>query len=102
LLGDRAVRSLNSWRFDAAFLGGEGMDAEGVTNSHDAIAAFQRAVLLRSSQSFFCLDVSKLGRATPHRVARWEKLGSLITDATTAQLAAAGIELQRDRLISAR
>lgn len=102
LLGDIAVRGLAPWRFDAAFLGGEGMDAAGITNSHAEVSAFQRAVLRRCSKSYFCLDASKIGRATPHRVAGWRDLGSLVTDANAAQLAAVGIELRRDRLISAK
>jgi DeoR/GlpR family transcriptional regulator of sugar metabolism len=102
LLGASAVRTLASWKFDAAFLGGEGMDANGISNSHAEVAAFQRAVLKRCSHSYFCLDASKLGRATPHRVAEWKDLGKLITDATPAQLAATGIELRRDRLIVAK
>lgn len=101
LLGADAVRSLAAWTFDAAFLGGEGFDADGLTNSHAEIAAFQQAVLRRAGAVFCCLDSSKLGRATPHRVAGWDKLGSLVTDATPAQLAAAGVPLPASRIITA-
>ena len=102
LLGADAVRSLLDWRFAAAFLGGEGMDAEGVSNSHAEIAAFQRAVLQRTTSPHFCLDATKLGRVTPHRIAAWPKLGTLVTDAIPAQLAAAGIDLKPDRLVTAK
>lgn len=102
LLGADAVRSLGSWKFDVAFLGGEGMDATGITNSHAEIAAFQQAVLRHSSASFFCLDASKLGRVTPHPVGPWDKIGTLVTDAPAADLAAAGISLRLDRLVFAR
>jgi DeoR/GlpR family transcriptional regulator of sugar metabolism len=102
LLGADAVRSLAAWKFDAAFLGGEGMDPDGISNSHADIAAFQQAVLRHAASSFFCLDHSKLGRATPHRVAAWDELGTLVTDATPAQLAAAGITLPATRLIAAQ
>ena len=102
LLGTSAVRALASWEFDAAFLGGEGMDADGISNSHAEVASFQRAVLRRCSSSYFCLDASKLGRATPHHVANWTEIGSLVTDASAGQLSAAGITLKRSRLITAR
>ena len=102
LLGDNAVRGLAAWRFDAAFLGGEGMDSSGITNSHPQIAAFQRAVLRRSANAYFCLDATKLGRTTPHLVGAWDDLGALVTDATAAQLAEAGITLPREQLIVAR
>ena len=102
LLGADAVRALAAWEFDAAFLGGEGFDAGGITNSHAEIADFQKAVLRRATQVFCCLDASKLGRATPHRVAGWDKLGTLITDATPAALAAAGVTLPPAQIVSAR
>lgn len=102
LLGADAVRALAGSRFAAAFLGGEGMDAEGITNSHVDIAAFQQAVLRHTAEPYFCLDATKLGRVTPHRVAGWAKAGTLVTDATAAQLAAAGLALKPEQLITAK
>ena len=102
LLGHAAIRALAGWRFAAAFLSGEGMDVAGITNSHADITAFQRAVLRRTAGPHFCLDATKLGRTTPHRVAGWDKLGTLVTDASPSRLAAAGIILKPDRLIAAR
>lgn len=101
LLGADAVRSLAAWKFDAAFLGGEGFAAAGISNSHADVAAFQQAVLGHTAEPFFCLDASKLGRTTPHRVAGWNQHGTLITDATRAQLTATGITLPPARLVSA-
>ena len=102
LLGADAVRSLAAWTFDAAFLSGEGMDAGGISNSHADIAAFQQAVLRRTAAPFFCLDATKLGRVTPHRVGNWPELGTLVTDATAAQLSAAGVTLKSDRLVTSK
>ena len=102
LLGADAVRSLAGWRFAAAFLGGEGMDPAGITNSHVDIAAFQQAVLRHTAEPYFCLDATKLGRVTPHRVAGWDKAGTLITDATPAQLAATGLVLKPTQLVTAK
>jgi DeoR/GlpR family transcriptional regulator of sugar metabolism len=100
LFGPETIESLARWKFDAAFLGGEGMDAEGITNSHPEIAEFQQAVIARSERTFFCLDSSKLNRATPHRVTAWRNAVSLITDATPAQLLAAGLKPQKARAVS--
>ena len=102
LLGADAVRALAGWRFTAAFLGGEGMDPAGITNSHVDIAAFQQAVLRHTAEPYFCLDATKLGRVTPHRVAGWDKAGTLITDATPAQLAATGLVLKPTQLVTAK
>ena len=102
LLGPQSVPALASWKFDAAFLGGEGMDANGVTNSHANIAMFQQAVLLCSKRTYFCMDATKLGSATPHRVTGWTKNVGLITETPRPALAAAGIALQPGRIVSAR
>ncbi|AOS44255.1 HTH-type transcriptional repressor GlcR [Lacunisphaera limnophila] len=102
LLGADAVRSLAAWKFDAAFLGGESMDADGISNSHAEIAVFQTAVLLRTTAPYFCLDAGKLGRTTPHRIGGWDTLGFLVTDASPAQLAAAEIPLPPTRLVLAK
>ena len=101
LMGARAVRALDDWTFDAAFLSGEGMDETGISNSHDSIAEFQRAVLRQTTKIYFCLDASKLGRATPHRVAPWKQVSALVTDATPAKLAAQNIALPAAKLLRA-
>lgn len=102
LLGEQSVRALAAWKFDAAFLGGEGMDASGITNSHANIAAFQQAVLRHTAKTFFCLDATKLGKATPHLVVGWNKPIQLITDAGATDLAKAGIALPLTQLVPAR
>jgi DeoR/GlpR family transcriptional regulator of sugar metabolism len=101
LMGPRAVRALDDWSFDAAFLSGEGMDDAGISNSHESIAEFQRAVLHQAEEIYFCLDASKLGRSTPHRVAPWKQLTALVTDASQKELAATGIELSPRKLLRA-
>jgi DeoR/GlpR family transcriptional regulator of sugar metabolism len=101
LMGARAIRALKDWEFDAAFMSGEAMDAEGISNSHESIAAFQKAVMRRTAQTYFCLDSSKLGRATPHRVTSWKNIMALITDAAASRLAEYNIELPPGKLLRA-
>jgi len=101
LMGPRAIQALKEWSFDAAFLAGEGMDAIGISNSHEHIAGFQQVLLGHASRVYFCLDASKLGRATPHRVATWRQLTALISDTTPKRLAAHGIELPPAKLFRA-
>lgn len=102
LLGPESIKALASWKFDAAFLGGEGLDATGITNSHPRIAAFQQAVLRQSAKTFFCLDATKLGRATPHHVVGWDQPVTLITDAPAAALTKAAIPLPLTHYLPAR
>jgi DeoR/GlpR family transcriptional regulator of sugar metabolism len=99
LFGPSAVAAVRKWRFDAAFLGGEGMDGAGVSNSHAEIARFQRAVLGRSRAGWFLLDHTKVGRPTPHAVADWSRAG-LVTDAAAPVLAAVDIRLPVSRCIT--
>ena len=101
LMGTRAIRALDDWAFDAAFLGGEGMDDAGISNSHESIAELQRAILRQTEGIYFCLDASKLGRSTPHRVAPWRQLTALISDAPPKDLAKIGIELPARKLLRA-
>ena len=101
LFGEDSIRALVGWKFAAAFLGGEGITADGIANSHEQITAFQRAVLLKSAAPYFCIDASKLGRSTPYRVSGWDTRVRLITDATSSQLADAGIKLTTTQLLFA-
>jgi DeoR/GlpR family transcriptional regulator of sugar metabolism len=101
LMGARALQALADWKFDVALLAGEGMDADGITNSHDHIAKFQKEVLKHAKRSLFCLDATKLGRATPHRVTDWQELSALVTDASAKDLAANQIDLPTSKLLRA-
>lgn len=102
LLSPQSVAALAAWKFDAAFLSGEGMDARGISNSHADIATFQQAVLRHSAKTYFCLDATKLGRSTPHHVLGWEQPLTLITDASAAALADAAIPLPLTSYLPAR
>lgn len=101
MMGSRAIRALSLWSFDTAFLGGEAMDRTGISNTHSSIAQFQQALLHRSKNRLFCLDAAKAGRATPHPVAKWAQITTLITNATLAQLASHGIGLTRSKHLQA-
>jgi DeoR/GlpR family transcriptional regulator of sugar metabolism len=100
LFGDNAVAALASWDIDAAFLGGEAMNQEGVWNSHPDVIRLQRAALERSHSTFFCLDATKLNRATPHRVAAWSEVDHLVTDASPSSLKSAALPLRPAQLVS--
>ena len=63
LLGEAAVRSLQFWRFDAAFLSAEGMDAAGIWNSQAAIVAQQKVAIQRRPGSVPGGGDSQRGRA---------------------------------------
>jgi DeoR/GlpR family transcriptional regulator of sugar metabolism len=101
LFGPRAVRALREWKFEAAFFGGEAANSAGVYNSHPDVVAFQRLVLRRTDHGYFCLDATKLGAATSHRVAGWGDFSGLISDASARRMAASGIAGRVTQLIRA-
>jgi DeoR/GlpR family transcriptional regulator of sugar metabolism len=101
LMGPRAIKALGEWSFDATFLGGMGLDAAGISNSHASIAEFQQAVLRHSKKSYFCLDASKLGKSSPHRVADLGGFAALITDASPKQLATHELKLPAAKYLRA-
>ncbi len=100
LLGPGACAAAERWRFDASFLGAEGVSAEGVWNSSPGVIDFQQAILRRSAVSYLCLDTLKIGHSTPHLLADWEQPWRLLTSAKAARLSTAGIppKLQRARV----
>ncbi|MFT3782129.1 MAG: DeoR/GlpR family DNA-binding transcription regulator [Nibricoccus sp.] len=100
LFGDHAVSALSGWKIDAAFLGAEAINTEGVWNSHEEVVRLQRAVLEKAARTYLCIDATKLNRSTPHCVAHWEENFRLVSDSTDEQLRAAGIALPEGRLIN--
>jgi DeoR/GlpR family transcriptional regulator of sugar metabolism len=99
LMGARAIEAIATWRFEAAFLSASGMDATGLTNSHESIADLQRSILGKADTVCFCLDASKLGKTAPYRIARWRQVSVLITDANPKRLRACGISLRPSQLL---
>jgi DeoR/GlpR family transcriptional regulator of sugar metabolism len=87
LLGEAVGRSIESWRFDAAFLSAEGMDAEGLWNSQLAIIAHQHAVVRRAHRNVFLLDRSKFGRTAAHFLLPWPAVDCLLSDAPPSGVA---------------
>jgi DeoR/GlpR family transcriptional regulator of sugar metabolism len=100
LLGETALRSLEFWRFDLAFLSAQGMNAEGVWNSQTEIVVQQNAVMRRSNRSVFCLDGSKLNHDAPHFLAAWQNVDTLLTDVSNGRLEQAGIHLGTSQIAS--
>jgi DeoR/GlpR family transcriptional regulator of sugar metabolism len=101
LFGPRAIRALREWRFESAFFGGESANNAGVSNSHPDVVEFQRFVLRRTRQAYFCMDATKLGGATPHRVATWGDFSALVSDASPRQMAAVGLQSRITQLVRA-
>ena len=97
MLDDSTIAAVGSFDVDVALLGAEAFDASGAWNSHNDVAALQRAVMARSKMIFLCVDAEKLGRRGPALLATWDEPIRLITDATRAALAEHDIPLKRGR-----
>jgi len=94
LLGNEAVKAAAAQEIDLAFLGAQGMTAQGLWNSQRDIIRLQQAVMKRAGRSCFCLDRSKLGRTAPEHLVAWTKVGTLISDLSLPELRQAGITLK--------
>jgi DeoR/GlpR family transcriptional regulator of sugar metabolism len=94
LLGNEAVKAATAQEIDLAFLGAQGMNAQGLWNSQHDIIRLQQAVMKRAVRSCFCLDRSKLGRTAPEHLVAWPKVGTLISDLSLPELRQAGITLK--------
>jgi DeoR/GlpR family transcriptional regulator of sugar metabolism len=63
------------------------------------VVEFQRLVLRRSREPYFCLDASKLSSSAPEFLAAWQHVPYLVTDASLAALIKAGIPLSHEHLV---
>lgn len=101
LLGETAVKSLQFWRFDGAFLSAEAMDSEGIWNSQEAIVEQQRVVVSRSTRTVFCLNGEKLNRTAPHFLLPWSRVDTLLTEVPHKTILSSGIKLPEERYLTA-
>lgn len=98
-LGSHALKAIRHWKFDAAFLGAEGLDEQGLWNSEAEIVRFQRAILDRAPLGYFLADAGKWGHKTNHLILPWKEVDRLITDLTPAALANHRVSLRSGRHI---
>ena len=91
LLGEGACVSARQWKFDLAFLGAEGIGAEGIFASDAEVATFQRTLMEHATRIMVCAHATKLERRSGILLAPWSAQIQLVTDAPAAQLDRSGI-----------
>lgn len=114
-VGPVALRTLSTYRFDAAVVGAAGLSARwGMTELTDEEAEVQRAAIERTERLIVIADGSKLGVATSSVVGPPDRIDILVTDvsapsAEVALLRNAGVEVviaertnSRDHHVSTR
>jgi len=97
--GPEVAKSIQGWRFDLAFVGAEGLDRDGLHNSHSDIVAVAKALAKISARIVVCLAKSKVGKSAPERVAQTLSGFTLVTDASLEELAKAGVKLDGGTLV---
>lgn len=102
LLSSETMAALSTYRFDLAFLSAGGMTERGVWNSDERLVLFQRSVISRSLEVWFCLDRSKAGKHEGAFLAPWRVADVLLTDATASDLVRAGIPSRGIKIVNAR
>lgn len=101
LLGREAVKAVSLQQIDLAFLGAQGMTAEGLWNSQSDIIRLQQAVMRRAVRPCFCLDRSKLGRTAPVHLSGWNGVKTLLSDLSLPELRQCGVTLKPGVLLTA-
>ena len=91
LVGRAARKALEFYYIDMAFMGAEGIDAEGVWNSQEDVVELQKGLIKDARQIVLCADGTKMGRSAPVFLARWSEIDILLTDAKPDAARAAGV-----------
>lgn len=101
LLGPIALRSVEEFFFDRAFVGLDGLHPEqGATSHHPDEAALNRAMVRQARQAIAVTDHTKVGHIARAQVCPLSGINLLITDsgvpeAQAAEFALRGLEVQR-------
>ena len=80
LVGPLAVEAFSKIHADVAIMGGGGITADGITNSHGLLIDIQRAMIKAARKVIFCLDYTKFGRKSVSELCQLDKLHTIVTD----------------------
>ncbi|ETX27716.1 DeoR/GlpR family DNA-binding transcription regulator [Roseivivax isoporae] len=80
VIGTEACDHLARYNVDACFLGAAGLSTAGVTEAVEGFDAIKRTMMQQSRACRFLIDSSKFGRTHLSRVARFDEVGTLVTD----------------------
>ncbi len=94
LVGPLTVNAFSDMHADVAIMGGSGITAEGIYNSHALLVDIQRAMIAAARKVIFCLDHTKFGRKSMSFVCALDKIDCVITDGRAPE---AEVGLLRER-----
>jgi len=80
LVGPLAERAFSEIHVDLAIMGGSGITAEGIYNSHALLIGIQRTMIAAAGKVVFCLDHTKFGHKSMARVCGLDEVDCIITD----------------------
>jgi len=92
LFGEAAHKALEFYQIDVAFLGAQGANRDGIWNTQMDVVSFQRRLLERVAKAVVCLDDSKLDKTAPVFLCGWEKVETLLTNASPQRVRKCGLE----------
>ncbi len=98
LVGPDAVQSFVRLHADLAILGGGGIAADGIYNSHALLVDIQRAMIAAAAKVIFCFDHTKFERRSMFLLCDFTQVDVVVTDAKAPRalvraLRAKGIEV---------
>lgn len=82
VVGIEACEYLAGYNVDACFIGAAGLSEAGVSEVVEGFDAIKRTMMRQSAECRFLIDSSKFGRTHLACVARFEEIGTLLTDRT--------------------
>jgi DeoR/GlpR family transcriptional regulator of sugar metabolism len=81
LVGPHAVETFSRMHADVAILGGGGIAADGVYNSHAILVDIQRAMIAGAARVIFCFDHTKFAKRSTFFLCDFAKVDVVVTDA---------------------
>ena len=79
-IGAETLEFIKKFRGDIAFIGGSGIDCNGVYEVHSGLAWVDRAMIAQCSRSVALLTADKVGSAYLEKICPLEKLSCFVTD----------------------
>ncbi|MCH8475621.1 MAG: DeoR/GlpR family DNA-binding transcription regulator [Opitutales bacterium] len=80
LVGPVAEKFFGQFNANLAIMGGDGVTADGIYNSHTLLIDIQRKMMDAAERVIFCLDSGKVGRRSVSRLCDLDRVDLLITD----------------------
>lgn len=99
VIGTETCDYLASYNVDACFIGAAGLSETGVTEAVEGFPAIKRTMMRQSLRCCFLIDSGKFGQTHLSRVAGFDEIDTLVTDALPGPVLAKGLSAAQARVL---